>query len=115
MAFLRKNKVVLFIVIFVIISLIAPEVAHAKNGTLESVHSEAVINNDGTVDIVQTWIFDDTHIKKGTEHYINMNVAYEKGSPLKNPLVSTCILLFEILSLYPPPCKIHFLALSQLS
>lgn len=79
MAFLRKNKVVLFIIIFVIISLIAPEVAHAKNGTLESVHSEAVINNDGTVDIIQTWIFDDTHIKKGTEHYINMNVAYEKG------------------------------------
>lgn len=48
---------------------------YASNQMLDSIHSKAMINNDGSVDLEQTWLYDDTNTE-GTEHYINLNVGY---------------------------------------
>lgn len=68
----------LFVFIVLILFFIFPfqhEVS-ASSGSLNKVHSQAIINNDGTVDIKQTWVYDDRYVYDGTEHYINMNASY---------------------------------------
>lgn len=52
---------------------------NASSEELISVESYATIRNDGSVDIKQTWTYDDSNTA-GTEHYIDLNVDY-----LENP------------------------------
>lgn len=70
------RSLIALIVAILLFSPLGQEVSASSLGSLESIHSEATINNDGTVDIKQTWRYDDTNVFDGTEHYINMNVSY---------------------------------------
>lgn len=70
-----RNLIALIVAILLFFPL-GQEVSASSLGSLESIHSEATINNDGTVDIKQTWRYDDTNVFDGTEHYINMNASY---------------------------------------
>jgi len=71
-----KRTVIAVTLMFTMFLLFSEVTALASSGSLESVHSEATINNDGTVDVKQTWKYNDNGVFDGTEHYINMNASY---------------------------------------
>lgn len=70
---MMRKLIIMLAAIFITFSFAGP--TFASDGSLQNVHSHAVINNDGTVDIQQTWLYDDSRVD-GTEHFINMNVSY---------------------------------------
>lgn len=87
---IKRSLAFIFLSILTIISLTSN--VSADYGTLDSVHTEAIIKNDGTVEIEQKWIYDDTYVIDGTEHYINLKSKYyELGSDTEDEYISDYI------------------------
>ena len=72
-----KRIAILLGIIIVSLSLMPYEVNAAE--ILDDIKVEAVINQDGTMDVKQTWSFDDS-TTNGTEHYINLNAHFGEES-----------------------------------
>lgn len=78
-------KIILAMLTSVFLVLSFTDVASAESSILKSVHSQATINIDGTVDIEQKWVYDDIQVNDDTsEHSIDIRSYYgyrlaEKG------------------------------------